>query len=159
MAPIATSQTTSPRRTDAGYTLTELLVVLVIIAAVAAISIPLLRPSPAVQARSFAERAAAVFVDAQAHAAVSGRETVVWIDVEKGAAWRDGGMRVRAGDQVQLEATGAQSERSGASLVGVRFFPEGGSTGGTVIAEGAGRIFEARADWLTGRASAGPVSP
>jgi general secretion pathway protein H len=55
------------------------------------------------------------------------------------------------GMKVQLNT--ARSELTSETAGGIRFYPDGGSTGGHVLLEANGRIYRVNVAWLTGEAS------
>ena len=54
---------------------------------------------------------------------------------------------------MQVELNTARSELTSETAGGIRFFPDGGSTGGNVRLEANGRIYRVDVAWLTGEAS------
>ena len=52
-----------------------------------------------------------------------------------------------------VELNTARSELTSESAGGIRFYPDGGSTGGNVRLEANGRIYRVNVAWLTGEAS------
>ena len=55
------------------------------------------------------------------------------------------------GMNVQLNT--ARSELTSENAGGIRFYPDGGSTGGNVRLEANGRVYQVNVAWLTGEAS------
>jgi len=55
------------------------------------------------------------------------------------------------GMNVQLNT--ARSELTSENAGGIRFYPDGGSTGGNVKLEANGRVYQVNVAWLTGEAS------
>ena len=54
---------------------------------------------------------------------------------------------------MELELTTARSELTSESVGGIRFYPDGGSTGGLVRLAANGREYRINIAWLTGEAS------
>ncbi len=54
---------------------------------------------------------------------------------------------------MNVELNTARSELTSESVGGIRFFPDGGSTGGNVRLEANGRIYRVNVAWLTGEAN------
>jgi general secretion pathway protein H len=54
---------------------------------------------------------------------------------------------------LNVELNTARSELTSESVGGIRFYPDGGSTGGNVRLEANGRIYQINVAWLTGEAS------
>ena len=51
---------------------------------------------------------------------------------------------------MNVELNTARSELTSETAGGIRFFPDGGSTGGNVRLEANGRIYRVNVAWLTG---------
>ena len=74
------------------------------------------------------------------------------LDVDARALQVEGLRKVRTlPDDVQLELYTAQRELVGAKRGGIRFFPDGTSTGGRVTLRREGLRTEVGVEWLTGR--------
>jgi general secretion pathway protein H len=54
---------------------------------------------------------------------------------------------------MNVELNTARSELTSESAGGIRFYPDGASTGGSVRLEANGRIYKVNVAWLTGEAS------
>jgi len=54
---------------------------------------------------------------------------------------------------MKVELNTARSELTSETTGGIRFYPDGGSTGGNVRLEANGRIYRVNVAWLTGEAS------
>jgi general secretion pathway protein H len=54
---------------------------------------------------------------------------------------------------MKVELNTARSELTSETVGGIRFYPDGGSTGGNVRLEANGRIYRVNVAWLTGEAS------
>ncbi len=59
---------------------------------------------------------------------------------------------------MKMEVTAADSEKRSPSIAGIRFYPNGSSTGGTIDLKMEGRAYEIRVNWLTGRVSTASVN-
>jgi general secretion pathway protein H len=90
----------------------------------------------------------------RSEAIASGREQVLLIDTA-GRRLSHGryGSYVALPAGVDVVATVADGERYGAGSAGVRFFRNGGSTGGVLRFSWQGGADEIRINWLTGRVS------
>ncbi|MEE2565725.1 GspH/FimT family pseudopilin [Hyphobacterium marinum] len=148
---ISAATSVSPR---AGYTLAELIVVLVIIGLALAVVAPrLFSTSDAGTMRSAVAMLDNAARTARTSARLAGRETVLVVDVDaRIARIEPGGETIDLPDTLAIEATVAESELDGA-LAGVRFFPEGGSTGGTYRLTAGDAALNLRIDWITGLAA------
>ncbi|MFE8032189.1 GspH/FimT family pseudopilin [Thiohalocapsa marina] len=163
-----------------GFTLVELLVVLAIAGLLLAVTPPLITAAlPGVELKAAARRTAGGLRLAREAAIASGRDAAWVIDIEDNryriisggstenhagdqfsdqlrdqAAARPGppetrGGRLPSGIDIELVAAAAemQSERVG----GIRFFPDGTSTGGRVILKRGDSGYQVGVNWLTGR--------
>lgn len=140
---------------SAGFTLIEVLAVLVIIAmTVAAISTLYRSPSGGAQIKTAALLAASRLRDLRANAMTSGNERVAIIHVdERAMEFSDGSAPISFSRMMRMEVTAADGENRDPSVTGIRFYPNGSSTGATINMEMEGRAYEIRVNWLTGRVS------
>ena len=140
---------------QSGFTLIEVIAVLMVLAIVAGLVGARLRPgsgSDALQATAyeFASRCRA----ARANAIRRGADQTVVIDfanrvVSAGEAGRP--LNIPATITI-LTDTSAGEQRS-QSVAGIRFHPNGSSTGGIVRLESGRKAYEIRVNWFTGRVS------
>jgi len=133
---------------SAGFTLVELLVVMGIMGLVLA-AVVFARPKTAtVQVNVAARSVAATLQLARAQAMASNAETVVRIDPQNGQFGMDGSMHaLPRGMTVVMIA--AENERRGDSG-GMRFYPDGQSSGGEIVLALEGRASRIAVNWLTG---------
>lgn len=135
-----------------GFTLLELLVVMGILALGLAVVAPSLgRFRQGVAVRSAAYELAGNLRSARAAARETNMERALIIDVDGRRYWADGvvGQR-RLPPSVALDLTVPTSERVGAGMARIRFFPDGSTSGARVVLAD-GRVTAAiRVDWLTG---------
>lgn len=144
---------------EAGFTLFEMLAVLVVIAMTAAAIATLYRsPSGASQVKTQALIAASRLRDLRSNAMTSGSESVAAIDVQRRSIeFSDGIAPVLFSKSIELNVTGADSEKRAPGIAGVRFFPNGSSTGATIDLKMEGQAYEIRINWLTGRVSTASI--
>lgn len=137
-----------------GFTLVEMLVVLVIASLVLAlVGTSISRNVSGAEMRAAASKVAAGLRYTRTRAILSKSETVFLVDTENGsfrAAERED-QQLPKGMNVELNT--ARSELTSESVGGIRFFPDGGSTGGNVRLEANGRIYRVNVAWLTGEAT------
>jgi general secretion pathway protein H len=137
-----------PARSSRGFTLIELLVVLGIISLVLSYAISS-RPNAATARVTVAARSVALTLQlARARAMAGNIETVVRIDAEKGEFGMPGAVHALPnGTTVAL--TIAENERFG-NGGGLRFYPDGQSSGGEIVLGLDGRSSRIEVNWLTG---------
>ena len=144
---------TSRTETQAGFTLLELLVVLVILALAATAVMSIGRASlESARARSFMVEAEALFREARTQAIETHTPTAVTIDVKGRRLSLEGGRSLEMPKGVSLDARVAVPK--GGGLPAVRFFPSGSSSGGELAFSFRGRSYGLHINWLTGRADA-----
>lgn len=135
-----------------GYTLAELLIVLVILGLSAALIAPnLFRQSPGHILRQTETRLETAIRSAQTRARLTGEDSVVILDVEtREVRFQPERDVITLPREIEFTATVAEAELDG-DLAGIRFFSEGGSTGATILMELDGRARALRVDWVTGQ--------
>lgn len=139
--------------TARGFSLIELLVVLVLIALVFAV-VPFTTPRALEQAEleGAARSLALTLREARGRAVSTQREVAVVIDLSR----RQYGIE-NSGSSAGLPGTAAvafvtaREELQGAGVAAVRFYPDGGASGGRVTLTALQRSYAVDIDWLTGR--------
>ncbi len=135
-----------------GFTLLELLVALAILGAALAIAVPQLTGRSAVELKATAQSVAAALRRTRDQAMSENQSRVMGVDVEA--------RRFQAGAQsaarqmpahIEVSLYTARSELLSGSAGGIRFFPDGSSTGGQIALSAKGRRYVIDVDWLTGR--------
>ncbi|WP_316205377.1 GspH/FimT family pseudopilin [Bradyrhizobium sp. SZCCHNS3004] len=136
---------------SAGFTLIEMLAVLVILALTAAAAMPLLLSGAGTVSLDAATiELAAALRATRAAAIVQNRVMTLSVDVDRRTFGSDVvGSRAFA-PGIQAKLTYAAATRSGPAVGGFRFFPDGSSTGGDLSLELHGRQVRLCVDWLTG---------
>jgi general secretion pathway protein H len=124
-----------------GFTLLELLVVLAVLGLLAAMAMPV-KP-PKASAANAARLLAGDLARARTQAIARNEEMVVVFDVDA-RTWQGAGSMGKLPPHLRLAITAAATE--GAAI---RFYPEGGASGGHISVLGGGRA-EIAVDWLTG---------
>lgn len=82
----------------------------------------------------------------------TGQDTMLSVDLHNRTIAVSGGTRVlRIPRDVDLEIVSSNAERRAAHVAGVRFFPDGASTGATIRIGQLGSAHEVRINWFTGR--------
>ena len=137
----------------AGFTLLELLLVLVILASIAAISAPsLLRSGSVVELDAVARMLAAGMRYTRGQAISQHRELRLHFDLEQRRITYPIGARVqKIPDFVEVKLVTARRELDDGTSGSIRFFADGSSTGGQVTLTSADATYLVDVDWFTGR--------
>ena len=88
----------------------------------------------------------------QTHAIVSHQEQVLTIDMENLSYQPPDREAVKFPEGIEVSMVTAESELLSDQVGGIRFFPDGGSTGGQVTVHVKDRQYEINIAWLTGEA-------
>jgi general secretion pathway protein H len=141
------------RRGIRGLTLIELLIVLVIMGVIAAITIPIFGSGVSTtELKSAARDVAAGLRTARGQAIGQRTEAVLLLDVAGRAFSVPPDTRVhRLAPGIELKLFTAQRDIVNENVGAIRFYPDGGSTGGRVTLAAGERKFDVDVDWLTGR--------
>jgi general secretion pathway protein H len=141
-------------RGGAGFTLLEMIVVLVVLALVAGVVVgrgPV--RSRALNVRAAVSDIVATLRGARGRAIAVNRPVMVAVNGSQGSVAVDGVPAFRAPPGMVLAAAPGLGGIPGPGLAGIRFAPDGSSTGGRIVlADGARRVLVG-VDWLTGRVS------
>ena len=153
MSEAGSSTARAPR--EAGFTLFEMLAVMVILGMVmTAVSALYLAPSSGVQVKAAALLTASRLRDLRATALATGSARSASFDVEARAIrFSDGRAPLQLSRSIALAVTGAESEKRRRGVAGIRFFPNGSSSGATIVLRSERQGYEVRVNWLTGRVS------
>ncbi len=144
-------------RAEAGFTLIEMLIVIVIIAISASIALPLLgRPSDTFRLQTTAGDFVAALRITREAAILRNAETALMIDVERRTLQSQVVPQRAFAPEVTAKLEFAAPERTARSTGGFRFFPDGSSTGGTVMLSLHDKQAKICVLWLTGEARLGP---
>ena len=137
-----------------GFTLVELLVVLVIAALILAlVGTSISRSISGAEMRTAARKMAASIRYTRTRAIISKSQQVFLVDTEARSYTAAGREPVTLPGEMEVQLTTARSELTSENVGGIRFYPDGGSTGGSVALEANGRIYTVNVVWLTGEAS------
>lgn len=135
-----------------GFTLFEVLVVMLIVALVAAASAPVISGRlGGVQQRTAARDLATVLRQTRGAAIAENRDLALAIDTETHTYAIEGGPPRHLPESLSVSLFAAETERLGPTAGQIRFFPDGSSTGGEVTLAAAQQQYVVRVDWLTGR--------
>ena len=142
------------RQHAGGFTLVELLVVLVIAAlALALVGTSISRNISGAEMRTAARKVAASMRYTRTQAIIGKSEQVFLVDTESRTYKAGNREAVTLPEGMNVELNTARSELTSETAGGIRFYPDGGSTGGNVRLEANGRVYRVNVAWLTGEAS------
>lgn len=134
-----------------GFTLVELLVVLVIAALVLAlVGTSISRSVSGAEMRSAAHKVAANLRYTRTQAILQKSEQIFVVDADAKTFQAPEREMVQLPEEMGVALTTARSELTGENAGGIRFYPDGGSTGGYVELESDNRIYKVSVAWLTG---------
>ncbi len=138
---------------QAGFTLIELLVVIVIMVMAYSLVGPLVSSGvSSTELKASARQLAAGLRKARSDAVTHRRETVLTLDVEGRRFQLSGDPRLyKLPRDVEVKLFTAQSELVNANTGSIRFFPDGGSTGGRITVAAKQRQYAVDVNWLTGQ--------
>jgi general secretion pathway protein H len=141
------------KRLSAGVTLLELMIVLVLMALVAAVTIPLFGNGvSATELRGAARELAAGLRLARGQAITQRTEAMLQLDVATRRFTVPPDPRVHALPAgIELKLFTAQRDLVSDNVGAIRFYPDGGSNGGRVTVASGDRKYDVDVDWLTGR--------
>ena len=140
---------------EAGFTLVEVLAVLVILAlAASAIFMSTSRSTQGAALKSTVVRLASHLRNTRTQAIQSGRSGRIVFDLDQRMVLSGSGkLLLKIPEFIQAELQSATSEQQSTSVGGIRFYPNGRSSGGRVTVEVGNERYEVQVNWLTGRSS------
>ena len=141
------------RRSDQGFTLLELMIVLAIMVMAYTIAVPVIsRLMPATELKGAARQITAGLRKARSQAITHKMQTTLTLDVEQRQFNVSGDKRdYELPDTLDIVLLTAQSELLQAKVGAIRFYPDGSSTGGHITLSSGALKFDVSVDWLTGQ--------
>jgi len=146
--------------TDAGFTLLEILIVLVILALFAGLAgSRILGTAGRSSLGTATTEVASLLRRARSEAIVRNTPVEVQIDVDAASFRIVGDRSYKAPDRLKVTLFAAATDRTTSNVGEIRFFPDGSSTGGEVtLATDDARQY-VQVDWLTGRVAVYEETP
>jgi general secretion pathway protein H len=134
-----------------GFTLVEVMVVMVIIALVMGMVATSLSSSiSAAEARAASRKLVASLRYTRARAIIDKKQQIFQVNTENRSYQAPGRKQVDLPEGVDVTITTARSEITSEAVSGIRFFPDGGSTGGHIELTVNDREYRVNIAWLTG---------
>ena len=134
-----------------GFTLVELMVVMVIIALIMGlVGTSMSRSISSAEARAASRKLVASLRYTRARAIIDKKEQVFQVDTDNRSYQAPGRKQINLPEGVDLTITTARTEVTSEAISGIRFFPDGGSTGGHIELTVNKREYRVNVAWLTG---------
>ncbi|MBZ0223777.1 MAG: GspH/FimT family pseudopilin [Dokdonella sp.] len=134
-----------------GFTLIELMAVILLLAiAMTIVSISFSKSLQSAKIRAASRDLVAALRYTRGQAIVKGKSQVLVLDLEKNAYTAPGKGARELPKGMVLRLTTAESEVTGGNSGGIRFFPDGSSTGGHIAVLQGQREWRINVAWLTG---------
>ena len=140
----------SLRRTG-GFTLIEMIAVIVLIAIVLTVSsLSLSKSLASAKVRAASKDLVAALRYTRGQAIVKGKQQVLTLSLDANTYTAPNKRAVKLPKDMNLTLTTAETEQTGANTGGIRFFPDGSSTGGHISVFQGQREWRVNVAWLTG---------
>ena len=136
-----------------GFTLIEILVVMVLIGLmVSMVGLSLGKSVSRAEVRNASRDVLSALRYTRTQAIVTHKEQVLMVDLENRTISAPGQKPLQLPEGIELGMTIALREQQSETLAGIRFFPDGGSTGGKLFFSIGEHEYEIHIQWLTGEA-------
>lgn len=144
-------------RADSGFSLIELMVVMVLVVGLfGLVGTSISRSVGGAELRNEVREVIAGLRHTRGQAIIKRKEMVFLADADK-LTWQAAGQeRQQLPEGLDITLTTARSEMTGENAGGIRFFPDGSSTGGSVLLSVDERKWYVTVGWLTGEISQDP---
>jgi general secretion pathway protein H len=139
------------RRPVGGFSLLELMVVMVLVGLLfAVVGVSVTRSVAAAELRNAAREITAGLRHTRGQAIIQRQQQVFTVDADQRTWTAAGGDPVQLPDGLDITLNTARSELTRERAGGIRFYPDGASTGGSVVLVADGREWHITVSWLTG---------
>lgn len=134
-----------------GFTLIEMVAVIVLIGIIAAVvTFSFSKSLTAAKVQAASRDLVAALRYTRGQAIVKGEQKVLSLDIEKNSYQAPGRGSIDLPKEMVMRLTTAQQELTSDSAGGIRFFPDGSSTGGNIAIVMGEREWRINIGWLTG---------
>ncbi len=134
-----------------GFSLVELIVVMVLVGLLfAVVGVSVSRSVSGAEIRNAARELTAGLRHTRGQAIIQRQQQVFRVDTDTRTWQAPGRDRVQLPDGLDITLNTARSELTGEAAGGIRFYPDGASTGGSVVLSRDGREWHVTVAWLTG---------
>lgn len=134
-----------------GFTLIELIAVILLVGiATAVVATSFSKSLAGAKIRGASRDLVAALRYTRGQAIVKGEQQVLLLDLDQNAYTAPGRKAVSLPDGMELTLTTAESELTGQNAGGIRFYPDGSSTGGNIAIHQGQREWRINVAWLTG---------
>lgn len=146
--------TNKRRGQSRGFTLVEVMVVMVIVALIMGMVATSMSSSvSSAEARAASRKLVASLRYTRAKAIIDKDEKVFQVNTDERSYLAPGRKKIQLPEGVDITITTARSEITSEDVAGIRFFPDGGSTGGHIELTVNDREYRVNVAWLTGETS------
>jgi general secretion pathway protein H len=144
----------SDNHSETGFTLIEMIVVIAILGLMMVlVTVGARSVSPATHARAAAQAIADGLRSARAEALTANRAVEFTIDIARRRYQSGAAPEQMLPNDLTLSLLTSRGELVSGSVAGIRFNPDGSSSGGRVTVNGGGKVWMVGIDWLSGRVS------
>lgn len=134
-----------------GFTLIEMIAVVVLIAIIlTVVSVSFSKSLTTAKVRAASRDLVAALRYTRGQAIVKGEQKVLTLDLERNSYQAPNRGSVELPKNMKLRLTTAEQELTGENAGGIRFFPDGSSTGGNIAVLMGERVWRINVAWLTG---------
>lgn len=134
-----------------GFTLIEMIAVVVLIAIIlTVVSVSFSKSLTTAKVRAASRDLVAALRYTRGQAIVKGEQKVLTLDLERNSYQAPNRGSVELPKDMKLRLTTAEQELTGENAGGIRFFPDGSSTGGNIAVLMGERVWRINVAWLTG---------